>query len=97
MGSNLTCSLYGVVQFLGCQFNERVRIYGYGFQQFFHIFLVYRYGFFVKIHLLVSFFGISGFMGTTFRKLSGSMGILSKISPDLWAVVLRFEWHSPVP
>ena len=32
--------------------------------------------FFVKIHLLVSCFGISGFMGMIFRKVSGFMGML---------------------
>ena len=32
---------------------------------------------FCKNVLLASFSGISGFMGMTFRKISGSMGILS--------------------
>ena len=31
---------------------------------------------FVKIHLLVNCFGISGFMGMIFRKFSRFMGIL---------------------
>ena len=63
--------------------------------------------FFVKIHSLVSCFGISGFMSMTFRKLSSFMGILLRFfsgymnvlfenSPDLWVVLLRSEWHNPV-
>ena len=45
--------------------------------------------FFAKIHSLVSFFGISGFMGMIFRKFS-------EISLDLWILVSRFEWHNLV-
>ena len=35
--------------------------------------------FFVKIHLLVSCFGISGFTGMIFGKFSGFMGILLRV------------------
>ena len=40
---------------------------------------------FFLMQLLVSFFGISGFMVMTFRNLSGFIG-----------GNLQFEWHSPV-
>ena len=33
-GGELTCPWYGVVPFLGYLFQDRFRIYGYGFQQF---------------------------------------------------------------
>ena len=49
-----------------------------------------------KVHLLASFFGISGFMGAIFRKFSRFMGILSVISPDLWVVLSRLERHNSV-
>ena len=58
---------------LGCIFYDRVRIYGYRFQQLLHFPDLWVW-FFVKIHLLVSYLGISGFMGMTFRIFSGFMG-----------------------
>ena len=63
------------MQFLGYFFHDRIRIYKYGFQQFFAfsgcIGII-----FVKIHLLVSCFGVSGFMGMIFGKFSAFMSIL---------------------
>ena len=62
--------------FLGYLFHDRVRIYGYAFQQFFAFSGFMGIVFFVKLHLLASCFGISGFMGMIFRKFSEFMGIL---------------------
>ena len=74
-GGSLTCQWYGVVPFLGYFFHDRVRIqiYGYGFQQFFTFSVHFLQ---VKVHLLVTFFCMSGFMGMISRKFSGFMGIL---------------------
>ena len=47
---------------LGYLFYDRVRIYGYRFQQFFYIFR------------MVSFFGISAFTGMIFKKMSRIYG-----------------------
>ena len=55
----------GLCHFLGYLLHDRVRIYAYGF--------------FVEIHSLVSFFGISGFMGMILREFSGFMGVLFRI------------------
>ena len=46
---------------------------------------------FVRIHLLVSSFGISGFMAMIFGKFLRIYGYTSSISPDLWLVHFRFE------
>ena len=65
---NLTCPWYGAVPFLGYLFHDRFRIYGYGFQQFF-TFSGFVGTVFVKVHLLVSCFVISGFNGYDFQKI----------------------------
>ena len=74
-GGNLTCPWYGVVPFLGSLFHDRVRIYGYGFQQFF-AFSGFMGTVFCKNSFLVSFCGISGFLGMIFRNFVGFIGIL---------------------
>ena len=61
----------------------------------------------VRIHLLVSCFGITRFMGMIFRnspdlwvyflEFSPDLRVyFREISPDLWMVLLRFEWQSPM-
>ena len=35
-GGDLNCPFYGIVPFLGYTFHDKVRIYKYGFQQFFN-------------------------------------------------------------
>ena len=57
---------------MGYLFYERVRTYGYRFQKPF-TFSVFMDMVFVNIHLKLSFFGISGFMGILFGNLSGFM------------------------
>ena len=53
--------------------------------------------FFVKIHLLENFLGIFGFTGMIFKKNFPDLWVyFPQTSPDLWVVVLRFEWHYPV-
>ena len=47
-----------------------------------------------KISFIGQQFGISRFMAMIFRKFSRFMGILLRNSPDLWVVLLRFEWHN---
>ena len=69
---------------------------GMVFNNFLHFPDLWVY-FSVRIHLLVSFFGISGFMGMIFRNFSGFMGILLRnFSGFIGLVLLLFEWHSPV-
>ena len=70
-------------QFLGYLFHDRVQTYGYGFQQFLHFPDLWLY-FAIKIHLLVSCFGISGFIGIIFKILQIYAYYLQKISTDLW-------------
>ena len=66
--------------FLGYLFHYRFRIYGYGFQQFFVFSGFMGY---VRIHLLLSCFGISGFMAMIFKRFSRFMGILLRIFSGL--------------
>ena len=61
---------------LGYLFHDRLRIYGYGFQQFSTYSGYMGIVFLKKIHLFVNFFGNSGFMGMISGKFSGFMGIL---------------------
>ena len=65
-GGNLTCPWYGAVPSFRVPFHDRLRIYGYGPQQFQH-FPNLWVCFYVKLHLLVSIFRISGFMGMMLR------------------------------
>ena len=60
---------------LGYLFHDRVRIYGYGFQQFF-AFSGFIGIVFCKNSFIDELFGISGFMGMSFRKFSRCLGIL---------------------
>ena len=50
---------------------------------------------FCKNSFIGELFSNSGLMGMIFRKCARFMGILFRNSPDLWAVLVRFEWHNP--
>ena len=94
-GGNLTCPWYGVVPFLGYLFHDRVRIYGYGFQQIFTF-----SGFMGVVLSKNSFIGelLCNFWiyGYDFQKISGFMGILLRNFSRSMGGTLRFEWHNPV-
>ena len=49
---------------------------------------------FAKIHSLVTYFDISGFMGMIFREFPHLWVYFCEISLDLWVLLLRFEWKN---
>ena len=69
-------------------------MYKYGFQQFFSFSGFNRYVSFVKIHLLVTFFNISGFMGMIFRKYGYTSEKYLRISGYPFEKILRaYGWY----
>ena len=50
---------------------------------------------FLCIHLLVSYFGISGFVGMIFRKFSKFMGIIFRNLSGFMGGTFITEWHNP--
>ena len=75
-GGNFISPWYGVVSFLGYLFMIESGFMGIDFNNFLY-FLDLWVRFFVKINLLLGFIGISGFMG-----------MILEISPDLWVVLM---------
>ena len=81
---NLSCLLCGVVPFLGYLFHDRVRIYGYGFQQFFASsgfmgIVFYQNSFIGELFWHSRIYGydflkFSRFVGILLRNFSGFMG-----------------------